>query len=73
MVLYHEPVHFLLVHCAERQLGAGQRLTSLLASDLGAPVPLHISLPQPFDLTTERKDDFLGRVSARITSCKVSP
>ena len=54
-------------------LGGGKGLTSLLESDLGAPLPLHVSLSRPLALTTEQKDDFLVRVEGAIRGCGVLP
>ncbi|TLD06106.1 uncharacterized protein PgNI_08628 [Pyricularia grisea] len=45
---------------------AGAELHSFLTSDLGTPLPLHISLSRPFVLTTEQKDNFLSRVPGAL-------
>ncbi|TLD29218.1 hypothetical protein PspLS_03614 [Pyricularia sp. CBS 133598] len=45
---------------------AGAELHSFLTSDLGTPLPLHISLSRPFVLTTEQKDTFLSRVPGAL-------
>lgn len=40
--------------------------TSLLTSDLGTPLPLHISLSRPIVLRTEEKDSFLEDVTKSL-------
>ena len=50
----------------ERILGPGLELHNFLSSDLGAPLPLHISLSRPITLSTGNKDEFLDKVSAFI-------
>lgn len=50
-----------------RQAGtAKRRLHSLVTSDLGAPLPLHISLSCPLTLTTEQRDSFLEQLTHTI-------
>ena len=50
----------------ERILGPELELHNFLSSDLGAPLPLHISLSRPITLSTGNKDDFLDKVSTFI-------
>ncbi|KAJ4397369.1 poly(U)-specific 3'-to-5' RNA exonuclease [Gnomoniopsis smithogilvyi] len=59
---------------AGKEEGEGnQQLTSFLTSDLGAPLPLHISLSRPFVLRTEQKDAFRDTLARRISSLGVVP
>lgn len=49
------------------------QLNSFLTSDLGAPLPLHISLSRPFVLRTEQKDAFRDALARRIAKLRVAP
>lgn len=51
----------------------GRRVHSLLRSDLGAPLPLHISLSRPIVLRGEQRHDFLQNLTARIRKLGMHP
>ncbi|OIW26099.1 hypothetical protein CONLIGDRAFT_635841 [Coniochaeta ligniaria NRRL 30616] len=48
-------------------------LNGFLTSDLGAPLPLHVSLSRPFVLSTAEKDEFLDQVTERIRRTRIPP
>lgn len=62
-----------LLSSVEDQLPSEFQLHSLLTSDLGVPLPLHISLSRPLSLPTADKDAFLDRLTAAVRSSGVGP
>jgi len=46
---------------------------SFLSSDLGAPLPLHISLSRPIGVVTDQKDVFLTSLIEHVKTCGVRP
>jgi len=50
-----------------------KKLQTFLTSELGAPLPLHISLSRPIVFTTENKGEFLESLQTAIKSSKIQP
>ena len=48
-------------------------VTSFLVSDLGAPLPLHISLSRPLAFSSEVKDMFVTALEALVKSSGIRP
>lgn len=68
--------HHLLVSLLEAvqdELGNSVHLNTFLTSDLGAPLPLHVSLSRPIVLTTGEKDLFLDKITESIESSSTHP
>ncbi|KAH8596690.1 U6 snRNA phosphodiesterase Usb1 [Bisporella sp. PMI_857] len=53
--------------------GTENTLQSLLASDVGTALPLHISLSRPIGFSTDRKDDFVVALDRAIKSSGIRP
>ena len=51
----------------------GQKLHSLVRSDLDAPLPLHISLSRPVALRLEQHGSFLDALTSKVTEHGLSP
>ncbi|KUJ24332.1 uncharacterized protein LY89DRAFT_679489 [Mollisia scopiformis] len=49
------------------------KVNSFLTSDLGAPLPLHISLSRSLGFSTEQKDEFVSAMERAIQSSTVRP
>ncbi|KAJ4266030.1 poly(U)-specific 3'-to-5' RNA exonuclease [Fusarium torreyae] len=49
------------------------KLYDFLTSELGSPLPLHISLSRPLSLTTGNKDEFLDRITESLNNSGIVP
>jgi hypothetical protein len=49
------------------------KIHSFLTSDLGAPLPLHISLSRPIGFATQQKEDFVTSLDRAITTSGIRP
>jgi hypothetical protein len=62
-----------LIADIEDQVSSGIKLFNFLTSDLGSPLPLHISLSRPLSLTTGSKDEFLAKITESFNSSGIAP
>ncbi|KAK1255154.1 hypothetical protein MKX08_009149 [Trichoderma sp. CBMAI-0020] len=60
-----------LISRVNEDIGCQIKLHSFMASDLGTPLPLHISLSRPISLSTSNKDQFLDQISSAIITSNV--
>lgn len=57
----------------EEQASGEIELFNFLTSDLGSPLPLHISLSRPLSLSTGSKDEFLEMITQTLTGSGIAP
>lgn len=57
----------------QSKVSQGVELNGFLTSDLGTPLPLHVSLSRPFVLSTGEKDAFLENVTDKINRTRIPP
>jgi hypothetical protein len=54
-------------------IGENPGIESLLKSDLGAPLPLHISLSRPITLLTDQRQDFVTAFQSSVKKSGIRP
>jgi hypothetical protein len=52
---------------------ANVKIHTFLTSDLGAPLPLHISLSRPIGFATEQKENFVTSLDRAIKGSGIRP
>ncbi|KAG8668400.1 poly(U)-specific 3'-to-5' RNA exonuclease [Fusarium poae] len=62
-----------LIADIEEQVSSDTKLFNFLTSDLGSPLPLHVSLSRPLSLTTGNKDEFLDKITESFNNSGVPP
>ncbi|CAF3517399.1 unnamed protein product [Fusarium graminearum] len=62
-----------LIADIEEHVSSNTKLFNFLTSDLGSPLPLHISLSRPLSLTTSAKDEFLDKITESFNSSGIAP
>ncbi|KAF5963063.1 snrna phosphodiesterase [Fusarium coicis] len=62
-----------LIAGIEKEVSNGIKLHNFLTSDLGSPLPLHISLSRPLSLTTGNKDEFLDKITETLDNSGIAP
>lgn len=62
-----------IANVAKVEENGENRVQSLLASDLGAPLPLHVSLSRPIGFLTDQKEPFLTSLTHYLKACGVRP
>jgi hypothetical protein len=66
-------VNDLVARVIEKTAAEDATIHSFLTSDLGAPLPLHISLSRPIGFPTEDKDNFVGLLEQSVNTCGIRP
>ncbi|KAL6912707.1 hypothetical protein FSST1_010467 [Fusarium sambucinum] len=61
-----------LIADIEEQVSSDTKLFNFLTSDLGSPLPLHISLSRPLSLTTGTKDEFLDEITESFNNSGIA-
>jgi U6 snRNA phosphodiesterase len=62
-----------MLEAVQSILGKTFQLNGFLISDLGSPLPLHISLSRPIVLTSTEKDQFLAKITNSLATSAIAP